>query len=249
MNKIFVSPNNIPKGVIIAESKRFGGVSAGAYENLNTALHVGDIKEDVIENRKIFFGKLGIDFKKSVFLNQVHSNHVHKVIEEDIGKGAFDEKNAITADAVITNIRGAPIVIQTADCLSVVLYSPSSKSIGNIHAGWPGLSGGIIENTINKMEKYFHADTKDIYAYLGVRIGRDDFEVGEDVAEKFSFPLMKDGKFYIDLAFEAKAVLYKHGVKDENIFDSKLTSFESDFFSYRRDKKVTGRMATVVMLE
>ena len=94
-------------------------------------------------------------------------------------------------------------------------------------------------------------------AWLGPRIGFDDFEVGSEVAEVFrtKYPDVaggikaKDAKFCVDLSAYAKAALNKVGVED--IEDCGLSTFADAerFYSYRRDGEQTGRHAAVIWIE
>ncbi len=246
MEHIFIQPKIRIDNLIIAISTRYGGVSHSPYDTMNTALHVGDSESDVFENRKILFNALNIDINSSVFADQIHSTDVHKVESCDIGCGALNAQTAIQTDSFITNLKNVPIVIQTADCLSIVLYAKDKQAIANIHCGWKGLAHGIIQNTIEAMINAYGINSKEIYAYLGACIKPNNFNVSEDVASIFQNPIIKNCEFYVDLALEAKLILEKYSVV--NIENSYLDSHEERFYSYRRDNKITGRMSTIAML-
>ncbi len=62
--------------IVAAQSTRQGGVSAGAYASMNLGMSVNDLKENVIKNREIFFGKSGIQLSQLVISKQVHGNSV-----------------------------------------------------------------------------------------------------------------------------------------------------------------------------
>ncbi len=246
MKDIFIKQKRSFDNLTIAISTRHGGLSLGNFSSLNMALNVGDNKECVLKNRKLLFEVLNLDITKSVFANQYHSNNVYIVEQKDIGLGVDTFESAIKTDAFITNIKNVAIVIQTADCLSVVLYEKQKQVIANIHCGWKGLAFGIIQNTIEKMISIYNADSKNIYAYLGACIKPNNFNVGEDVASKFTSPIQKNDNYYIDLSLEAIMILEKYNITD--IENSNLDSYDDMFYSYRRDKKITGRMATVIAL-
>ena len=48
-------------GVTHAVSTRAGGTSREPYQGLNLGLHVGDNERDVLENRRLLSGALGIE--------------------------------------------------------------------------------------------------------------------------------------------------------------------------------------------
>ncbi len=246
MKDIFITPKTKIDNLIVAISTRYGGISKEPYSSMNTAFHVKDDDKAVFENRKILFNALDLDINKSVFADQIHSTDVYNVQEADIGRGALDVQTAIQTDSFITNIKNTPIVIQTADCLSIVLYAKDKHAIANIHCGWKGLAHGIIENTIEAMVTNYNINTKEIYAYFGACIRPNNFNVSENVASKFKSPIIKNCEFYVDLPLEAKLILERYGITD--IEDSYLDSHEERFYSYRRDNQVTGRMSSIAML-
>lgn len=53
------------------------------------------------------------------------------------------------ADAAVTRVPDARLVVRTADCVPIVLEGDGV--IGVVHAGWRGLAAGVIEATIEAM--------------------------------------------------------------------------------------------------
>ncbi|MGA8137462.1 MAG: laccase domain-containing protein [Pseudomonas gingeri] len=75
-------------------------------------------------------------------LHQQHSNTVVEV-------GSNDESGKIAADAVFTR-SSRPISIITADCLPILVSSTAEPFVAAIHAGWKGLSTGIIKKLVQR---------------------------------------------------------------------------------------------------
>ena len=69
----------------------------------------------------------------------------------------------------------------TADCLPVLLCDKQGTAVGAAHAGWKGLVAGVIEATVLAME----VAPQDLMAWLGPAIGRQAFEVGDEVRAAF----------------------------------------------------------------
>lgn len=247
-----VFPSRVFDGAFVATSTREGGVSEHGYASLNIGFAVYDNPKAVCENRRRLFAGMGIPLERAVYAEQTHSTNVYHARESDKGRGAYDAGSAIPdTDALITNIRLLPLVIQTADCLPVVIVDEKTRSIAAIHAGWKGLSGGIIENALRAMHAAFHAHPSTMKAYLSVCIAKHNYETSEDVAQWF--PLAEkneNGKFFVDLRAEAARRLIAEGVPENAIERSERDTFSESnaFYSYRRDGKTTGRMATVAML-
>jgi YfiH family protein len=140
-----------------------------------------------------------------------------------------------------------------ADCMPVLLCDARASVVGVAHAGWRGLSSGVVENTIAAMG----VDAGELLAYLGPAIGPDAFEVGTDVREAFlapdpaasaAFRPHREGKWLADLFLLARQRLARLGVR--RIFGGELCTVRdaSRFYSYRRDK-TTGRMAALIWLD
>jgi len=135
-----------------------------------------------------------------------------------------------------------------------VLFSNKAVTfVAAAHAGWRGLAGGVLQNTLAAM----NVAPVEIMAYLGPAIGADAFEVGQDVFDAFcaSMPEAADafediggGKYLADIYALARLVLRREGVN--MIYGgTHCTVLERDtFFSYRRDG-MTGRMANLIWLD
>lgn len=57
------------------------------------------------------------------------------------------------ADAIICNSIDRTIGIITADCIPLIVASLDARIIAVVHAGWKGLSQGIIKNSMNEIKK------------------------------------------------------------------------------------------------
>ncbi|MFK8027423.1 MAG: peptidoglycan editing factor PgeF [Gammaproteobacteria bacterium] len=217
------------------------GVSDAPYNECNLALHVGDIQSDVLSNRQQINDYLGrgIDIK---WLKQTHSSIVLNAthIDADVNE----------ADASFTMKKGVACAVLTADCLPILFSDANGECVGATHAGWRGLVGGVVENTIQAMSQHI----KPSYAWLGPAIGPTAFEVGDDVYEiyvnrdvsfKTCFEAKKPGKWNLDIYQAAKIVLKQADIA--NIYGGSYCTYndENRFFSYRRHS-VTGRMATII---
>ena len=132
--------------------------------------------------------------------------------------------------------------------------------IGAARAGWRGLCGGILENTIDEMIALSPGlATSDISAWMGPAIGSSAFEVGGDVLQAFSqqdqgilskafSPIIKTpGKYLADLYLLARDRLRLMGVEQIDGGEFCTVNDPERFFSYRRDK-ITGRFASLIWI-
>lgn len=230
-----------PASVRALSTTRAGGVSTGPYRSLNLGMHVGDLPEQVAENRALVRRLLPAE---PSWLNQIH------------GSGVVDAERVVgvpDADAAVSRQSGAVCVVMTADCLPVLLCDRAGQVVGAAHAGWRGLHGGVIEATVSAMG----VDPSDLLAWLGPAIGPDAFEVGGEVRDAFvsdctqsadAFrPARQGDKWLANIYLLARQRLGRLGVTAVYGGDTCTVRDSERFFSYRRDG-VTGRMGSFVWL-
>lgn len=221
-----------------ATTLRTGGLSQGAFDSLNLALHVNDEAENVLKNRKTVLQMLDLP-SEPVWLNQVHG---HRAVN------ASHRNKIEEADASYTDEAGVVCGVLTADCLPVLLASKDGSKIAAIHAGWRGLLAGVIGHTVNLL------GTIDCIAWLGPAIGIDRFEVGAEVRDVFlkkntrfsiAFRQKGEGKYLVDIYQLATIELASIGIFQ--VYGGGFCTLRDKdrFFSYRRDGE-TGRMATLI---
>jgi polyphenol oxidase len=173
----------------------------GASENgaLNLGFTEWDSRERVLENRGKFFHAIDTDEMRVVTLRQIHSDIVHRV---DSSKAGVAE--APKADALITHEPGVLLVVQTADCVPILLADPKRRAVAAIHSGWRGTLRRIAAKALGRMQLEFGTRPGDVIAALGPGIGRCCYEVGSDVAREFHapFPAARD---WFDGPFDALA--------------------------------------------
>jgi polyphenol oxidase len=227
-----------PDNIHAATTLRTGGVSVGAFESFNPAMHVGDNLDRVIENRRMIKQRLGLP-SEPVWLEQIHSNLV-----VDAAKSGSVQQ----ADASYSAEPGIVCTVMTADCLPLLVCDIDGTCVAAIHAGWRGLLAGIITNMVNTLRKH------NLLIWLGPAIGPECFEVGAEVRDAFvdkstihtnAFKEMDEGKWLADIYQLARNELMIKGL--DKIYGGNFCTFteQSRFYSYRRDKE-TGRMATLI---
>ncbi len=154
------------------------------------------------------------------------------------------------ADAVVTETRNRVCAIRVADCMPVLLADEDATVIGAAHAGWRGLSAGVIENTVRAMGTAGGA----LLAWLGPAIGPQMYEVGEEVRSAFlardaaaqaAFTPARPGHWLLDLYTVARQRLRSCGV--ERIFGGGYCTYSEPerFYSYRRDATASRMVAYV----
>lgn len=235
-------------GVHTLVSTRQGGVSLAPFGSLNVGMHVGDDPEAVRQNRARVAQQVG---QPLAYLNQTHGTVVVTAPE---ALRALQQGTPLAADAsVVHKGDGVACAIMTADCLPVLLCDDRGQVAAAAHAGWRGLAGGIVQNTVAAMA----VEPAAIMAYLGPAIGPDAFEVGQDVytafcsqlaAAELAFTPIGDNHYLADIYALARLILASVGIT--RVFGGTDCTVlqRQQFFSYRRDGQ-TGRMVSAVWLD
>ena len=145
------------------------------------------------------------------------------------------------------------LAISSADCPAIFIYDPIQKVIAAVHSGWKGTEKKILIKTIQKLKDDFNSDPSNLICYIGPSISQKNYEVGEEVAQKFDkeFILRKENNFYLDLKSANYKMLIEEGVKKANIQVSELCSYEYEtvLHSYRRDGQKSGRALGVIAMK
>jgi YfiH family protein len=243
-----------PARVRALATTRNGGVSRAPFDSMNLGTRVGDDAPHVSENRARLRALLPAE---PHWLRQVHGS---RVIEA--GPSAAEEE----ADACVARAPGEVCVVLAADCLPVLFCDRAGSVVAAAHAGWRGLSQGVLESTVAASG----CPAGNLLAWLGPAIGPDAFEVGRDVLDAFSagdagaqacfrstpsagmrheeIGRDREPKWFADLYALARRRLAAAGV--HAVFGGGLctSSDPRRFFSHRRDRR-TGRQAALVWLE
>ncbi|TAK77506.1 MAG: peptidoglycan editing factor PgeF [Gammaproteobacteria bacterium] len=180
--------------------------------------------------------------EEPIWVQQTHSTIVIEATPENKEK---------KADATFTPQANRVCVVVTADCLPVLICNQQATHVAAIHAGWRGLANGIIETTLQAIQQ----PAEDLLVWLGPAIGPQKFEVGQDVYEAFTlkhaesataFVPHTEGKWLADLYELARIRLKQQGVS--RIYGGNFCTYTQEdlFFSYRRDKGNTGRLASFI---
>jgi len=149
---------------------------------LNLGFTEWDSRDRVLENRKNFFASLNARKMRVVGLRQIHSDIIHVVGAADIPQG----QQAPKGDALITREPGVLLVVQTADCIPILLADTKHHAVAAIHSGWRGTAQRSAEKALGRMQMEFGTRPQDVIAALGPGIGRCCYEVGHEVVKEFA---------------------------------------------------------------
>ncbi|NBJ12735.1 peptidoglycan editing factor PgeF [Microvirga arsenatis] len=215
---------------------RQGGVSEGIYASLNGGVGSADDPSRVQENRRRMAAALDVAPDALVSVYQVHSPDA--VIVEGPWRGERPR-----ADAMVTGVPGLALGITTADCGPVLFADAEARVIGAAHAGWRGAVTGILEATLDAMER-LGARRGNVVAVLGPTISRKAYEVGPDFIDRFTKEAPGYERFLSEGARPGHAMFDLPGFIGARLAAASIGAFadlglctysdEERFFSYRR---------------
>ena len=215
---------------------RDGGVSGGIYASLNGGIGSNDDPVHVTENRRRMAEQIGVAPEHFLSVFQTHSPDVA------VATGSWPSASRPRADAIVTRTEGLAIGVTAADCGPILLADPKARVIGAAHAGWKGALTGILESTIDAMEK-LGAERSGMVAAIGPLIRQHSYEVGGEFIERFVEADAENALFFIPAAREGHAMFDLAGfirMRLENagvlmIDDVGLDTYSDErFYSYRR---------------
>lgn len=226
---------------------RAGGVSTGRYASLNLAGHVGDDPAAVVSNRAALAARLELAPDRLAFVRQVHGSTVVLVDTPDVsGLAATD------ADALVTSVPGVALGVLVADCVPVLLADISAGVVGAAHAGRRGIVAGVLERTVEAMER-LGAHREQIDVTIGPAVCGGCYELPAELAEQvYSAAPRALARSYADapaadLRAGAAGLLSARGVRAVELVGGCTVEEPERWYSYRRDGE-TGRFAGIIAL-
>ena len=278
-----------PPGVVAFTTLRFGaGASEKPFDRFNLGMRSGDDVRAVSANRNELIQRCGLPDAPH-WLQQVHgvdvvristpppakagggwegvesgptelSSRVHATPPKPSPAFAGEGAEEPVADASVTSDANTVLAILTADCLPVVFAAKDGSEVGAAHAGWRGLAGGVLENTVAAMR----TAPRDLIAWLGPAAGPQAYEIGEEVFDAFAsrdpragaaFAPTRPGHWKVDLYALARLRLADAGIAAADVHGGGLCTIGDPkrFFSHRRStldgSGRTGRLATLVWVQ
>ena len=241
-------------------SSRTGGSSCRPWDSLNLSFNTQDDAKAVLENRRHLSDALDIPLTSITTAKQVHGNHVRILSHSLKGMGACDYNSAIdSTDAMVTNVPGICPMVLLADCVPILMYDPSKRVVGVVHAGWKGTLDIIAQKTVGVFLKDFGSMPEEIIACIGPSIGPCCFHVGHEVITRVEKTFgTKEGYItkesrnggYLNLWKANQEQLIHAGLLGRNIESASICTVHNtdQFFSHRGGKGRTGRFAAGIFI-
>ena len=230
-----------------------GGISKGDFNSLNCSKSNDDKKNNVSKNIKIAINALGIKKKRLKLINQIHSNKIFFVNNNNLNKDIY-------GDGLITENKNIALGILTADCAPIFIFDKKKSIVCCLHSGWKGALNNIVSKGIKKIKRK-KIKSQNIVVIVGPCLGFSNFEVDKKFKLKFIKKNRSYQKFFksknrnkdiFDLRNLINFQISKEGIN--NVFNIRKDTYKNShiFFSHRRathqNKIQTGRMINIISL-
>ncbi|HEY1435551.1 MAG TPA: peptidoglycan editing factor PgeF [Thermoanaerobaculia bacterium] len=226
-----IRPDNAPGATTIAFSGRGQAPQGEARPTPYLARRLADA--------------LGLDGTPIHWARQVHGVAAHTVRDALDGKS---DHCAGECDALATGRPGVALVVQSADCVPILLAAPGA--VGAAHAGWRGTAKNVAASAVAALSDLGAAPSS-VRAWIGPSIGSCCYEVGGEVAAQFAGDFVRagcGGGFRLDLRAVNTAQLEAAGVPRSAIaIHPACTRCGGEgYASFRRDGAKAGRMIALI---
>lgn len=180
----------------------------------------------------------------AVWTTQVHGTGVVPVTEGAaglVGEG----------DALITNQTGIVLTVRTADCVPVFITAPGV--IGMVHAGYEGVSGGILPVALAAFRTEYRMAQNRVAVNFGPHLCGECMEIyGDRLKQAEADPALKlhiskkGGKSYFSMQ-QALVQQAKEVGAMVTAAPVACTGHDKDLYSHRRGDK--GRLLSYILLD
>ena len=253
ISSFFIKSLQEQPSLVHGTSPRYYETDEGGNESF--CLHGNDNSELFRKHQKLFLQSLGIKNEALFHTHQVHGNSVYVLKDPKISTNEVSQKEA---DAIVTHLPDCPLIVQTADCVPIIIYDPVKYVTGLVHAGRMGTQKGILTNAIEALSREYGSNPKNLLMGMGPAIRACCYEVDKYCALPFvkkslgSAGFVKKTfreKYFLDLPKANRLEGLEAGVLERNIFsDGPCTSCDNHkWYSYRKEGR-TGRLMTLAML-
>lgn len=238
----------------IRSAKGYSEEPCGTFNpNLYKPFDIEKAFENGIKDFKLGCEAIGVS-DRAVITNRLTAitDKVRCVSSDDLTDyDIYDEPSAPRADGLVTDDKNICLYNYAADCAIAFFVDPVKRVCGSNHASWKGSLLGIFQNEVQTFIDEYGSDVKDIICVVAPSIGKENFEVGMDVAQKFidaGFAEFVDlttyEKPHVDLPGVNRHILLSCGLSSENLYviDDMDTFNDKEYWhSLRRGPHVNGK--------
>ena len=170
---------------------------------------------------------------------------------EQIHTDLIDLDGSLTACDAFLVRPGQAALVRHADCFPVIVAAPQAGLAIVAHCGWKGVALDLVGKSARQLLA-MGCRPEELCAAIGPGIGPASFEVGPEVLGKFPTAFHSHtrwGTASVDLPAVLRRQGMEAGIAPDRIEASVIDTFaDPKFHSYRREKELSGRNATVCIV-
>ena len=167
--------------------------------------------------------------------------HAHATTITPIEIPLSADHKDINADGLMTQDKLVVLAHRFGDCCPVIILDRRKRALMALHAGWRGMTTGIVGMGILTMQAVYHSSPVDIWVWIGPCIQKDSY-TNHDVPLQMQLPQWKnhihvrDDGFHVDLPGFVFDEARRLGIDETHIInDGRDTYTETEtFFSHRK---------------
>lgn len=213
----------------------------------NTDLRFGE-PEQVRQSRSVLRSAVGFSVDDPIYVVVPTASTEFVDIEngeapEKIQTSDTQHEIEVNADGLLTRESGVGLMLNTADCITLVVFDSERDILALIHVGWKGAVHKFPEKVLDYAKQNYGFDPEDSIAYLGPSVGQDSYRTEElheaQTADEWKPHVREvDGGFHIDLQGFVHDGLVKEGIRSEKIhsFPTDTARPYSGHYSFTRHK-------------
>lgn len=110
-------------------------------------------------------------------------------ITSAVGRGLTDPDERVEADAMVTNLPGAALLLPVADCNAVVIYDSVQHVLALVHLGWQSTAAHLATKIVQHLQQKYRSSAPDLRIYFSPAIKSESY-IFESVAQAHD-PLWK----------------------------------------------------------
>ena len=181
-------------------------------------------------------------FPVTVLSHQIHGSAVKWYDELPEGWLVLDG-----VDGHATRTHGVLLTLTVADCVPVYLAAPTKGAVALLHAGWRGVSSGILAHGVEVLKAGAFVRAHDIIMHCGVGICGPCYEVGSEVLTRFT--ARAESTFgHVDLRAVLARQARELGIEQVTVSPWCSAHDRERFFSHRASGGRDGRMVAYLGL-
>lgn len=218
-------------------------------------------RELAVAARQQWLDTVGQTLNKTVVMmvtNPTAWDVIAEVDETNAGHGAFEQNNALDADALVTTTPGIALCLLTADCIPVIMHDPERKVLALAHLGWQSTNVELSAKVVRYLQQKYGSNPAVLKVYFGpaIKAASYVFEKAVQADDPRWQPFLRpaeEGTSVDNVEFNRQQ-LFAAGVNAQNIEVCEAdTAASPHYFSHYRavrqgDAATEGRFATIAML-